>query len=121
MTPRISWSAWHACNASCTGGHRFPPRGPHGSLPGLPPGAQGSLTCHTGPYLKTVVVRTGRAVAFIDFDLATPANPLFVERHRPSARVTAETGGVSHDPVVAQRFGYSTGSADKGLETDKAD
>jgi hypothetical protein len=43
----------------------------------LPPGAQGDLVCHTDLCLENVVVREGRAVAFIDFDLATPASPLF--------------------------------------------
>jgi Ser/Thr protein kinase RdoA (MazF antagonist) len=43
----------------------------------LPPGVQGDLVCHTDLCLENVVVRQGGAAAFIDFDLATPANPLF--------------------------------------------
>lgn len=43
----------------------------------LPPGAQGDLVCHADLCLENVVVRDGRAAAFIDFDLATPADPLF--------------------------------------------
>lgn len=42
-----------------------------------PPGAQGALVCHTDLCLENVVVREGRAAAFIDFDLATPVSPLF--------------------------------------------
>jgi Ser/Thr protein kinase RdoA (MazF antagonist) len=33
--------------------------------------------CHADLCLENVVVRNGRAAAFIDFDLATPADPLF--------------------------------------------
>jgi hypothetical protein len=43
----------------------------------LPAGAQGELVCHTDLCLENVVVREGRACAFIDFDFATPADPLF--------------------------------------------
>lgn len=43
----------------------------------LPPGAQGELVCHADLCMENVVFREGRAAAFIDFDLATPANPLF--------------------------------------------
>jgi hypothetical protein len=43
----------------------------------LPPGAHGDLVCHTDVCPENVVVRDGRAAAFIDFDQATPASPLF--------------------------------------------
>lgn len=43
----------------------------------LPLGAHGDLVCHTDLCLENVVVREGHAAAFIDFDLATPASPLF--------------------------------------------
>jgi len=56
------------------------PRGMHWPTRPLtqpPAGAQGDLVCHTDLCLENVVVRDGHAAAFIDFDLATPANPLF--------------------------------------------
>lgn len=51
----------------------------------VPPGAAwpqrrdpaGELVCHTDLCLENVVVRDGRAVAFVDFDLAHPVDPLF--------------------------------------------
>lgn len=53
------------------------PTGMHWPPRQLPPGARGDLVCHTDLCLENVVVREGQAAAFIDFDLATPANPLF--------------------------------------------
>ncbi|MCE7001967.1 aminoglycoside phosphotransferase family protein [Kibdelosporangium philippinense] len=53
------------------------PAGMHWPSRQLPPGAQGDLVCHTDLCLENVVVRDGHAAAFIDFDLATPAHPLF--------------------------------------------
>jgi hypothetical protein len=53
------------------------PEGVHWPARQLPLGAQGDLVCHADLCLENVVVREGRAAAFIDFDLATPANPLF--------------------------------------------
>ena len=43
----------------------------------LPTGAAGDLVCHADLCVENVVVRNGCAVAFIDFDLATPADRLF--------------------------------------------
>jgi hypothetical protein len=37
----------------------------------------GDLVCHTDLCLENVVVRDGRAVAFVDFDMAYPVDPLF--------------------------------------------
>ncbi|TDP91172.1 aminoglycoside phosphotransferase family protein [Labedaea rhizosphaerae] len=37
----------------------------------------GELVCHTDLCLENVVVREGRAVAFVDFDMAHPVDPLF--------------------------------------------
>jgi hypothetical protein len=54
-------------------GMRWPTR----QLTQPPPGAQSDLVCHTDLCLENVVVRDGRAAAFIDFDQAAPANPLF--------------------------------------------
>jgi Phosphotransferase enzyme family len=54
-------------------GMRWPAR----QLTQLPLGARGDLVCHTDLCLENVVVRDGRAAAFIDFDLARPASPLF--------------------------------------------
>jgi hypothetical protein len=53
------------------------PGGAHWPTRRLPPGAHGDLVCHADLCLENVVFRQGRAAAFIDFDLATPANPLF--------------------------------------------
>jgi hypothetical protein len=38
---------------------------------------QGELICHNDPNLDNVVFRDGRAVALIDFDLASPGDPLW--------------------------------------------
>jgi aminoglycoside phosphotransferase (APT) family kinase protein len=42
------------------------------------------LVCHTDLCLENIVVRQGKAVAIIDFDLATPADPLFDIAMRPA-------------------------------------
>lgn len=42
-----------------------------------PPGASGDLVCHLDVCLENVVVRDGLAVAFLDWDFAAPADPLF--------------------------------------------
>lgn len=43
----------------------------------LPPGARGSLVCHTDLRPENVVTRDGRAVGFTGFGLALPVDPLF--------------------------------------------
>jgi hypothetical protein len=45
--------------------------------PSPPAPYQGSLICHNDPNLDNVVFRDGRAVALIDFDLASPAAPIW--------------------------------------------
>lgn len=57
-------------------GFTLPP-GVAWSLPPLPDGAAGTLVCHADLCLENVVVRDGRAAAFIDFDLAMPVDRLF--------------------------------------------
>jgi aminoglycoside phosphotransferase (APT) family kinase protein len=42
----------------------------------LPPAGPGSIVCHNDLCVENVVVRDGRAVAFIDFDFAAPTDPL---------------------------------------------
>jgi hypothetical protein len=42
----------------------------------LPPPPEHPLICHNDLCVENVVVRNGRAVAFIDFDFAAPADPL---------------------------------------------
>jgi len=42
----------------------------------LPPASAGDIVCHNDLCVENVVVRDGRAVAFIDFDFAAPADPL---------------------------------------------
>lgn len=44
--------------------------------PNLPPGGPGDFVCHNDLCVENVVTRAGRAVAFIDFDFAAPADPL---------------------------------------------
>jgi hypothetical protein len=41
----------------------------------LPPPSPGSIVCHNDLCVENVVVRDGRAVAFIDFDFAAPTEP----------------------------------------------
>ncbi len=43
----------------------------------LPPPPAGAIVCHNDVCIENVVVRDGRAVAFIDFDFAAPADPLY--------------------------------------------
>ncbi|GIG69491.1 phosphotransferase [Phytomonospora endophytica] len=52
---------------------------PVGVLDGreLPPEGRGGLMCHLDLCLENTVVRDGRAAAFIDFDLARPAERLY--------------------------------------------
>jgi hypothetical protein len=42
----------------------------------LPPPGPGALVCHNDLCVENVVVRDGRAVAFIDFDFAAPTDPM---------------------------------------------
>ncbi|HEX8938542.1 MAG TPA: phosphotransferase [Candidatus Limnocylindrales bacterium] len=44
--------------------------------PRLPPQSSGQLVCHLDVCLENVVVRDGRAVALLDWDMAAPADPL---------------------------------------------
>lgn len=75
----------------------------------LPPGAQGTLVCHADLCLENVVVRDGRAEAFIDFDLATPADPLFdiavAARHWIPLRDPADIADARADADLTHRFG----------------
>jgi hypothetical protein len=74
----------------------------------VPPRGPDDLVCHNDLCIENVVVRDGRAVAFIDFDFAAPASPLFdiavALRHwlpvRDPADVASEWQGL--DP--ARRF-----------------
>ncbi len=61
---------------AATAGFR-PPEGTAWVMRRLPSRAAGDLVCHTDVCLENVVVRDGRAVAFIDFDLALPVDRLF--------------------------------------------
>jgi hypothetical protein len=44
--------------------------------PNLPPIGPDDIVCHNDLCIENVIVREGRAVAFIDFDFAAPADPL---------------------------------------------
>jgi hypothetical protein len=83
------------------GGLRWPARR-------LPPGAEGSLVCHADLCVENVVVRAGRAVAFIDFDLATPCSPLFditvAARHWIPLRHPADIADARADTDLVGRF-----------------
>jgi Phosphotransferase enzyme family len=42
----------------------------------MPPPAPGDIVCHNDLCIENVVVRDGRAIAFIDFEFAAPTDPL---------------------------------------------
>lgn len=46
------------------------------SRPNLPPAGPGDIVCHNDLCIENVIVRDGRAAAFIDFDFAAPTDPL---------------------------------------------
>ena len=83
------------------GGMRWPARR-------LPPGARGDLVCHADLCVENVVVRDGRAAAFIDFDLATPASPLFdiavAARHWIPLRDPVDIADARADTDLVARF-----------------
>jgi hypothetical protein len=74
----------------------------------LPPEAHGDLVCHADLCVENVVVRNGRAAAFIDFDLATPCNPLFdiavAARHWIPLRDPADIADARADTDLLARF-----------------
>lgn len=74
----------------------------------LPPGAEGDLVCHTDLCLEYVVVRGGRAAAFIDFDLALPADRLFdiavAVRHWVPLRTPSDITDARADSDLCGRF-----------------
>lgn len=74
----------------------------------LPPGAHGDLVCHADLCVENVVVRDGRAAAFIDFDLATPCSPLFdiavAARHWIPLRDPADIADARADTDLVARF-----------------
>ncbi len=74
----------------------------------LPPGAEGDLVCHTDLCLENVVVRGGRAAAFIDFDLAVPADRLFdiavAVRHWVPLRAPSDVTDARADSDLVGRF-----------------
>jgi len=78
----------------------------------LPAGAQGELVCHTDLCLENVVVRAGRAAAFIDFDFATPTNPLFdiavAARHWIPLRDPVDIADARAGTDLVDRFGRFT-------------
>jgi hypothetical protein len=79
----------------------------------LPPGAAGDLVCHTDLCLENVVVRGGRAAAFIDFDLALPVDRLFdvavAARHWVPLRDPADIADARRGAALFDRFGRFTG------------
>ncbi|HTI23177.1 MAG TPA: aminoglycoside phosphotransferase family protein [Kutzneria sp.] len=74
----------------------------------LPTGAAGHLVCHADLCVENVVVRNGRAVAFIDFDLATPADRLFdiavAARHWIPLRDPVDIADARADTDLMARF-----------------
>jgi hypothetical protein len=93
---------------SAAAGFRLP-AGMHWPSRRLPAGAQGDLVCHADLCLENVVVRNGRAAAFIDFDLATPADPLFdiavAARHWIPLRDPADIADARVTTDLVHRFG----------------
>jgi hypothetical protein len=53
-----------------------PPPGASWHRANLPEPGPGAIVCHNDLCVENVVVRNGRAVAFIDFDFAAPSDPL---------------------------------------------
>lgn len=84
------------------------PAGTHWPARRLPVGAQGNLVCHADLCVENVVVRGGRAAAFIDFDLATPADPLFdiavAARHWVPLRDPVDIADARCGADLARRF-----------------
>jgi hypothetical protein len=89
----------------------------------LPPGADGDLVCHTDLCLENVVVRDGRAAAFIDFDLAVPVDRLFdiavAARHWVPLRDPADIADARAGTALFDRFRRFT--AEHGLGDDERD
>lgn len=54
-----------------------PPAGAVWDTANVPPPGADAVVCHNDLCVENVVVRDGRAVAFIDFDFAAPATPRF--------------------------------------------
>ncbi|MFG2407554.1 phosphotransferase [Streptomyces brevispora] len=93
----------------------------------LPPGAEGDLVCHTDLCLENVVVREGRAAAFIDFDLAVPTDRLFdiavAVRHWVPLRAPSDIADARADCDLFSRFRHFTdahrlSSAERGRMAD---
>jgi hypothetical protein len=57
-------------------GNFTPPQDATWDRANLPSPAAGAIVCHNDLCVENVVVRSGRAVAFIDFDFAAPNDPL---------------------------------------------
>jgi hypothetical protein len=97
-----------------------PPSGAMWDTANLPPPGPGAIVCHNDLCVENVVVRDGRAVAFIDFDFAAPSDPLLdiaiALRHwvplRDAVDIEPDWAGV--DQVA--RFGLFTGA--HGLDRD---
>jgi hypothetical protein len=66
------------------------------------------LVCHADLCLENIVVRQGKAVAVIDFDLATPADPLFdiaiAARHWIPLRDPAHIADARREMDLIRRF-----------------
>ncbi|MEV6153200.1 aminoglycoside phosphotransferase family protein [Nonomuraea sp. NPDC052129] len=77
------------------------------------PGVEGDLVCHTDLCLENVVVRGGRAVAFVDFDGARPVDPLFdiaiATRHWIPLRDPVDIEDARMDADLVRRFHLFTG------------
>ncbi len=74
----------------------------------LPGDARGSVVCHTDICVENVVVRSGRAVALIDFDYARPVDPLFdiavAARHWVPMRDPADLDQARRELDSVERF-----------------
>ena len=74
----------------------------------LPPPGPGAIWCHNDLCIENVVVRGGRAVAFIDFDFLAPADPLIdiaiAARHWVPVRAAADLEPNRQDLDQVARF-----------------
>ena len=74
----------------------------------LPPAGLGAIVCHNDLCVENVVVQRGRAVGFIDFDFAAPADPLIdiaiAARHWVPTKVPSDITDSRAETDLVGRF-----------------